>query len=499
MKILSASQIRETDAYTIIHNNISSTQLMENAAKACVQWIVENFPKNNKIIVFCGSGNNGGDGLAIARMLNQHKPSWASVYYIKSDLYSKDWTTQMEKSKDTTTPNHIINKTSDFPIIPTNAVIIDALFGTGLNRPLDGLHAALVEHINKEEKLCIAIDIPSGLFADTSSTNSKSIVKATHTLSFEIAKLAFFLVENANFCGKWHLLNIGLNQSYIKACHSFYHSIDFNVLKKNYRHRVTFSHKGTYGHVCIVTGSHGKSGAAVLAGKACLKAGVGLLSYVVPSAVYQTVQQCVNEAMVLECSGNNYIEEIPIDTKYTYAIGPGLGQEKDTTNALLAFLRSQQKALVLDADALNIIAKEKALSVIPKGSILTPHPKEFERLFGKQQNDFERLKILRSQAMDLQCSIVLKGAYSCVALPNGKLFFNTTGNPGMASGGSGDVLTGIIAALLAQSYKAEIATLMAVYLHGKAADIAYTDGESYESITASSLIKYLAPAFRSLY
>lgn len=499
MKILSASQIREADAYTIINDKISSVALMERAAAACVDWILNTFPNSEQFHIFCGTGNNGGDGLAIARMLNKHNNTCAKIFQISSNRYSADCMAQMEKNKKAGIPTHFINHSNDFPKIPSDTIIIDALFGTGLNRSITGIYAELIAHINHSPQTCIAIDMPSGLFADVSSEKNVAIIEATHSLSFEMPKLAFFLAENANFCGKWHVLKIGLSSTYINACKSTHYVIDFKTLKKNYRHRITFSHKGSYGHVCLVAGSHGKSGAAVLAGKACLQSGVGLLSYIVPSSVYQTVQQCVNEAMVLECSGINYIEQIPTNDKFIYAIGPGLGQDKNTAKALLSFLRKQQKSLVLDADALNIIAKEKALSFIPKNSILTPHPKEFERLFGTQQNHFERLKVLQAQAIALQSVIVLKGAYSCVALPNGELHFNTSGNPGMASGGSGDVLTGIIAALLAQSYRAEMATLIAVHLHGKAADLAFKDGESYESITASSLIRYLGKAFRLLY
>lgn len=499
MKILSANQIKEADAHTIKHEPITSIALMERASKSCADWIVKHYCNSKHIYVFCGPGNNGGDGFAISRMLNQHKENWASSFCINNKKFSKDSLVQLDKNKSLSIHPFKINNSNDFPEIQSNSIIVDALFGTGINRAIEGIYAELINYINHSNAVRIAIDMPSGLYSDQSTPTKNTIVKASITLSFELVKLAFLFAENAPYCGKWHILKIGLNHSFINNCQSNYHIIGFDNVKKHYRYRATFSHKGTYGHVCMVAGSYGKAGAAVLAGKACMKAGVGLLSYIVPEIVYQSIQQCVNEAMVQESSGVHYIEKISNHNNYIYAIGPGIGQNPATVKALLSFLRMQENGLILDADALNIIAKEKALSFIPKGSILSPHPKEFERLFGKQTNDFERLEVLRSQAIALQSVIILKGAYTCVSLPNGEMHFNTSGNPGMATGGSGDVLTGLIAALVAQHYSIDTAALMAVYLHGKAADIAFENGESYESITAHSIIEHFAPAFRSLY
>lgn len=499
MKILSASQIREADSYTIKHEPISSAALMERAASACVEWLLKHQSDKKQIYIFCGSGNNGGDGLAIARMLHEQRKDWVKCFRLPADTYSKDHLDQWHKNKMAGLATHHISESSDFPNIPKDSLIIDALYGTGLNRPIEGQSATLIQKINRSSSTRIAIDIPSGLYTDKPSSKEDPIVKADICLSFEFAKLAFLLPENGDYCKKWITLPIGLSNSFIENCNSHYYLIDFNTVRESYRHRVKFSHKGTYGHVCMVAGSYGKGGAAALAGKASLKSGAGLLSYIVPECVYQTVQQLVPEAMVMECSGLKYIEKIPHQSKFRYAIGPGLSEEQSCIKALLSFLRKQEEGIVLDADALNIIAKEKALAFVPKGSILSPHPKEFERLFGKQANQFERLDTLRSEAIKLQSVIILKGAHSCIGLPNGELYFNASGNPGLATAGSGDVLTGLIVSLLAQSYPIDKAAIMAVYIHGKAAEIAFEKGESHESITAQSVIEQFGAAFRSLY
>lgn len=472
---------------------------MERAAGKLFSWITEKFSHSDHFIVFAGPGNNGGDGLALARMLtgNRYK---VSVYFVRvTDKTSNDWQTNRDRLEKAGAIMHMIEHISQMPLISSDDIIIDAIFGAGLTRQADGLAREVIEEINMSDAVKIAIDIPSGLFCENNrGNNDEGIVKADYTLTFQFPKLAFMFPENNEFTGVWKILPIGLHETGIGITETPYNYLlneDAVILLKN---RSKFDHKGVFGHGLLVAGSYGKMGAAILGAQAALRTGIGLLTCHIPECGYGIVQTSVPEAMVSVDSSDKHISEIAAGSFTAIGIGPGLGTGSETQAALLKLLESSDVPIVIDADALNILSHDKKyLKLIPPGSILTPHPKEFERLAGKTIGSYERLQKQREFSEKHQCILVLKGAHTSISAPGGKVFFNSTGNPGMATGGSGDVLTGILLSLLSQGYSPENAAVLGVYLHGLAGDIAAGES-SFEAIIASDIIKCTGRAFNRI-
>ncbi len=500
MKILSAEEIRLWDQYTIEQEPIASINLMERAAGKCVDWLLQQYPEATSFGIFCGKGNNGGDGLAIARMLLE-QGFLVTVHILEfGHLGTNDFQTNLAwLHKFPQADIHFIQSEENFHSFPEGQIIIDALFGSGLNRELEGVTARLVSHINNSGRQIISIDIPSGLFVDRSSKGAATIL-ANHTLSFQCYKPAFLFAENSAAIGEIHILDIGLQEDFYQSVHSRFELVDDTIIHSVYKPRKRFSHKGTYGHALLIAGSYGKIGAAVLSAKACMRSGVGLLTCHIPKCGYDILQSTVPEAMVMTDFNSSFNSKIEDDlTKYeAIGIGPGIGTVAETKMMLREVFDSYRSPVVLDADALNIIASQKdLLKLIPAGSILTPHPKEFERLFGETANEFDRVLLALQKAKELNCIIVLKGHHSFIATTDGKGFFNATGNPGMATAGSGDVLTGILTGLLAQGYSSIETAILGVYLHGVAGDIA-AKALSMEAMVAGDIINSLGLAFSAL-
>lgn len=500
MKILSAGQIRALDAHTIANEPIASIDLMERASLTFVRWFVQQFPDTDRrVVVLAGPGNNGGDGLAVARML--HRKFYEVVVWrchIGSTV-SPDFQVNWDRLpiEGGGMEVHHLHPGDPLPEWRGDTLLIDALFGSGLSRPVSGYWADLILHCNRSPVTRVAIDVPSGLFTD--APTSGVALEAHHTFSFELPKLAFFLPENHRFTGEWHFAGIGLDARYVSEMDTPYYFSDAASVRNLLRSRRRFDHKGVFGHALISAGSYGKAGAAVLAARACLRSGAGLVTVHSPQCAYTTLQTAVPEAMTLADAGDRHISEMP-DLRPFSAIGAGCGwgQEAPTAQALDQLLGRAEAPLVLDADALNLLAaRPDLLKQLPSNSILTPHPKEFERLFGAASNGFERLDLLRRKAIELQSVIVLKGAFTCIASPEGHCFFNSTGNPGMATAGSGDVLTGIITGLLAQGYPAVDAAIAGVYLHGLAGDLAAMQ-KGQEALIAGDLVEMLGAAFLHL-
>jgi NAD(P)H-hydrate epimerase len=356
-----------------------------------------------------------------------------------------------------------------------------------------------VHHLNATQARVVTIDIPSGLFADAPQPADSAVVRARHTVSFELPKLAFLLPHNGQYVGQWHILPIGLNKEFIEQAEGQMHFIDATVLAGRLPARTRFAHKGTYGHALLLAGNTGKIGAAVLAAQACLRSGVGLLTLRVPAVGYTVAQTVVPEAMCLTDPNTDVVSELPDLTSYSaVGIGPGLGKENAPQNVLTQLLSEAKVPLVLDADALNILAENRRLlSTLPPDSLLTPHPKEFERLTGPARDDYHRLELLRTFCQEYKCYTVLKGANTCLCTPDGTLYFNSTGNPGMATGGSGDVLTGILTGLRAQHFSPLDAALLGIYAHGRAGDLAAQEvGEA--GLIAGDLVRFIGPALAEL-
>lgn len=499
MKIFTAAQIRDCDAFTIQQEGISSSVLMERAARACYEWIDRHYQRDRAVLVLCGMGNNGGDGLALTRILLQEGFSAKAVVLKHADHFSEDASYNFTLLHQLAPGNvQILSEGMFVTGLPDDLLVVDALFGTGLNRPLEGWPAAFIHELNELPNEKIAIDIPSGLPADSLPSPEAAVTQAAHTLSFQLYKRSFLHAEAGDHTGNIHLLDIGLSKSFIEATHSQYQLIDRTTALDIYRPRKNSGHKGTYGKAMLVGGSYGKSGAIALSTGAALRAGAGLVVTQAPGCSHVILQTAHPEAMYLQ-AGDHHIESIDKgDTKARYGIGPGMGQHPGTRDALLAFLEAHREPLILDADALNILAeREEHLHLVPPGSVLTPHPREFERLFGKAQNSMLQVEQGRAKAMKHNIYIVLKGHHTAVLSPSGACWYNSTGNPGMATGGSGDVLTGILTALLAQGYLPGDAALLGVYLHGLAGDLAAAT-HSREAMTAGDIVAYLGKAFLSL-
>jgi len=496
MKILSSQLTKEADAFTIKHEPISSIDLMERAVSSLYKEMKPLIDKDDSFDIYCGVGNNGGDGLVLARILF-HDSIDVRVFVVHfSEKKSEDFQKNLSRlKKETTVSITDIKKEKDFS--PKSTIAVDALFGTGLSKPIIGFTGKLIQEINKHYQQKVAIDIPSGLFCDKHSLlKNANIIEADITFTFQVVKKAFLFPENYPYIKEWIIVDIGLDKEFIAKANSkeeFLELTDIRMLLKN---RSKFSHKGTYGHALLMAGSYGKTGAAVLAAKAALRSGLGLLSCHIPKSAYTILQSSVPESMLEVDENETHLASLPDISVYNaIAIGPGIGKKEATAKTLKLLIQNAGEGLIIDADALNILSENKTwLSFLPKNSILTPHPKEFERLAGKSQNDFERHEKLIAFAVKHQVYVILKGAYSCIATPNGYSYFNSTGNPGMASGGSGDVLTGILLGLKAQGYSSLETALIGCFIHGFAADIA-VEYIAEESLIASDIISSLSDAF----
>lgn len=503
MKIFTAAQIRELDTYTIEHEPIRSIDLMERAAGALMRAISEEWSDRTPVVVFAGPGNNGGDALAVARMLAEQNYQVSVYLFNIHNQLSADCAINKQRIIDSKRIKNFNEITVNFdpPALDEGMLVIDGLFGSGLNKPLAGGFASLVKYINQSPAKVVSIDIPSGLMCEENTDNIRAnIICADLTLTLHQKKLAMLLADNRQFIGKLRVLDIRLSQEYIDKTDAIYMQVEEKDIRLLLLPRSDFAHKGSMGNALLIAGSYGMAGAAVLAARACLRSGVGKVTVNIPKRNYDIMQTCIPETVLQIDREDSYFSE-PADTGDFDAlgIGPGLGTNENTAIALMAQLHRVQCPVVLDADALNILANHRAwMQQLPKGVILTPHPKEFDRMAGNISNDcYERLAKAREMAERLSIYIMLKGHNTALCLPDGHVYFNSTGNAGMATAGSGDVLTGIITALLARGYNTKNAALVGMYLHGLAGDLAIrTIGK--ESLIASDIIDYLPQAFKRL-
>ena len=499
MKILASSQLKELDKYTIAHEPIASIDLMERAARALTDAVVRRWDSSFEVVVFAGPGNNGGDALAMARMLSQKGYHVEVFLFNTQNTLSEECQTNLNRLK---TCGSIyfteISTQFDPPVLTEKHLVIDGLFGSGLNKPLSGGFAAVVKYINASKAQVVAIDIPSGLMGEDNTYNIRQhIVHADVTLSIQLPKLSFLFPENENIVGEWEILDIGLKQCFIDTAPSVYSILEETEIRSLIKPRKRFAHKGNFGHGLLIAGSYGMAGASILSAKACLKSGIGLLTVHVPIHNHDLLQITVPEAIVHTDIQEQYFAQPTHLNKYSaLAIGPGLGREEDTALAMMEQIQGSNLPIVLDADAINILSTHRNwLSRLPKRCILTPHLGELERLIGKCMDTYERLTKVKELAAYLQSYIIVKGAWTTIVTPEGNFYFNPTGNPGMGTGGSGDVLTGILLGLLAQGYSREEACKLGVYIHGLAGDIA-AEEKTEIAMTASDIIESLPSAWK---
>lgn len=502
IKIFPTNEVKYLDAYTIENEPIASIDLMERASEALTQAIISRWTTETPFVVFAGPGNNGGDALAVARLLAE-KGYQVKVYLFNTKGHLSDDCAENKQRLMQVEGVDFHEITSQFapPVLTSKQVVLDGLFGSGLNKPLEGGFASVVRYINASSATIVAIDVPSGLMGEENVyTPQTAIIKANLTLTLQQPKLAFLFAENHPYVGEWEVLDIGLSKQAIEETPTSWRMITADDVKQMLKPRGKHSHKGTFGRGLLIAGSHGMAGASILAAKGALRSGIGLLTIHLPFLNNAIVQTVVPEAMTeIDVHDTCFSAAMDTDDYQAIAIGPGLGQARITEMALLNQLNTTTIPMVIDADALNLLSANKNyLNRLPKGSILTPHPKELERLVGRCKTSYERLQRACELSAKANVHIVLKGAYTAIIQPSGEVCFNTTGNPGMATGGSGDVLTGILLALLAQGYDADSAAKIGVYLHGLAGDEA-ANQMGQIAMTASDIVSYLPQAWKTIF
>ncbi len=501
MQIYVGTQIKAWDTYTIEHEPVRSIDLMERAAEAVSNVITQRWDKDIAVVVLAGPGNNGGDALAVARMLTEKGYSVDTYLFNTTGKLSDGCMHNMKLLQNTSRLKKFVEVTTNFepPHLDQCTIVIDGLFGSGLNKPLSGGFASLVKYVNASPATVVSIDVPSGLMTEDNTENIRqNIIRADLTLTIQQRKLAMYLADNESCLGEIQVLDIELSQEFVRRTPSAYYLLEPDDIRNQLRPRSKFSHKGTMGHAMLFAGSYGMAGAAILAARAAMRSGAGKLTVHTPLCNNDILQTAVPEAILQHDRGETYYTELVDTADYdAVALGPGLGQNEETAIALMSQIRRTQCPMVLDADALNILSQHRAwLTQLPRELILTPHPAEFDRLAGTTSNgSYDRLAKAREWAEKLGAYIVLKGHYTALCTPDGETIINPTGNAGMATAGSGDVLTGIITAMLARSYSRRTACMLGMYLHGLAGDIA-AEKLGEESLIASDIIEMLPKAFK---
>ncbi len=501
MKLFTTRQIAAIDKYTIEKEPVADIDLMERAAMQISNWLVQRFSTEVRLIFFTGPGNNGGDSLAIARqMADFGYPCEVYLLRLGKALQGSPATNWQRLENQGKVKLSRIGHPDDFPEIRPTDLLIDGLFGSGLTRPLKDLPAAIVHRMNECPNRVVSIDVPSGLMGEDNGSNiPANILKADYTLTFQFPKISFLFAENEQYTGKWEVLPIGLHPDGMARVSSGFFMTEKLMVREIIPRRSVFAHKGDFGHALLIAGSYGKMGAAVLASRGCLRSGTGLLTTHVPRLGYSIIQSAVPEAMVSIDAHDSMFTGFPDLSPFSaVGAGPGLGMKHNSIRALHALIEQARGPLVLDADALNMLSENRELlEQLPENSILTPHPGEFRRLAGAFSDSWERMQKQRAFAQKYQVVLVLKGAYTTVATPDGAVYFNSTGNPGMATAGSGDALTGIILGLLAQHLPPYQAAVAGVFLHGRAGDLAARE-KSENALLAGDIIAFLGKAFLEL-
>lgn len=501
MKILTGGQFRELDSYTIEHEPIASIDLMERASRAIASELQNRWDSTTRFVVFAGPGGNGGDGLAVARLLAEAGYEVTAYLFNVNRRLNPDCQTNRDRLR-LTQGAQLFEITEEFifPTLRSDEVVVDALFGTGLNKPISGGFAHIVKRINQSACTIVSIDMPSGLMTEDNAFNDvSSVVRADVTLTLQLPKLAFLFAENHKYVGEVKVLDIGLSQQGLQQQRNYLWLTEEGDVRSMLRTRSPFAHKGDMGHALLVAGSRGMAGAAIMAAEAALRSGIGKLTIHSPLSNIDLLQAQVPQAIVEMDPDEDVVSSaIDADMYQAVGIGPGLGVSRHTAAAVHSYLQQQLGPMVIDADALNILSANPSwLDELPADSILTPHPKELDRLLGFHTNSFDRMNKARNLAITLHVFVVVKGRFTQVCTPTGDVYFNPTGNSGMATAGSGDVLTGILTGLLAQGYLPSEAAVLGVWLHGAAGDAAAA-ALGPECMLATDIIKHLPDAFRRL-
>tara|TARA_B100001146_G_scaffold222761_1_gene235804 strand:- start:15760 stop:17307 length:1548 start_codon:yes stop_codon:yes gene_type:complete len=501
MKVFSAEQFYEADKRTTEKEGISSLDLMERAGIQVFQWLHQRMQgAQAPIHIFCGIGNNGGDGLVVGRHLIEH--GYQVNLYVANftDKRSKCFLINYDRIKEITKKwPKLMKSAADFPEIAPQDIIVDALFGIGINRPPEGWVKELILFINKQKAFTLSIDMPSGLYANEVLEDREAVIQANHTLTFQAPKLSFFLPETGTYVPYFEAIDIGLDPEYLHTTKALARVILKPEAQRFYKQREKYAHKGTYGHVLVMGGSHGKLGAPQLTAKAAYRTGAGLVTAYIPTCGFQSFQTALPEVMTITDGGEKCITKASFDLSPTViAVGMGMGVHSESKTALKELFEKTKTPMVIDADALNCISEHSELrALIPKKSVLTPHPGELERLVGGWKNDYEKIEKAQALSKELDVIVLVKGANTLIVLGD-DLYINSTGNPGMATGGSGDVLSGMIACLIAQGYDPLMASIFGVYLHGSAGNLVAQE-YGFEALMAGDIIASIGAAFLELF
>lgn len=502
-KIIPTAEISTLDQQHIQVEGISQIELIEKVASKFVEHFRKTFPyKRDRILIFAGQGNNGADALCIAQLLLMGGYN-VNTYLINPNnrlSSSCEHYKRMLQEDDDNFFTELIENI-ELPILTPDDIVIDGLFGSGLNRPIEGYYESIIQYINRSDSFILSIDMPSGLMGEDNTNNRLSnIVQANETFTFEMPKLSFLLPEYDYFVGKWSTVHIDIPEKALDKIDTPFYMIQEQDIVDSLVERNRFAHKGDFGHALLVAGSKGKMGAALLAASATLRSGAGLLTAHVPQRAEAFFQTALPEAMLSFDISDTCFTSMPpnINSYSAIGIGPGLGLRMESGNILEQLLKTVKVPMVIDADAINLLsANNDLLALLPKKGILTPHPKEFDRLVGESANTYERLLKAMEFAERYQICVILKGAYTATCTPGGNVYFNPCGNPGMATAGSGDVLTGILLGLLAQGYDTNTACIVGVYLHATAGDIA-AQIYSQESMIARDIIEMIGKAYKQI-
>lgn len=483
MKIFNTENIRKIDRITIEEEGVSSQELIRRVAEGVAGEIIGRWSPSTPVVIFAGSGNNGADALVVGRLLLEagFYPR-ILLFNFKGNSLSRDC--DMAKRELLATGYNglmeIIDR-AELPSLTPDHLVFDGLFGSGLRDPLEGGFMMLARNISESGATVISIDVPSGMFGEWNArVIGRNVVHATLTMAIQFPRLSFFLGDNAELVGKWKVIDIGLSNRAIMETPTKYFYVERDEVRAVLKPRKPFSSKSDYGHALLFAGCYGMAGAAVMAARGALRSGVGKLTVHSARAAFPVIQSQVPEALFSADRHENVISDMSARFNCSaIGVGPGIGTNDATRGAFETLVKSYKRPLVIDADALNAIAKNQTiLDHIAPGSILTPHAGEFDRIFGTQTSDEGRLLKAVEVSHRYKLLIVLKGRYTAIVRPDGKVFFNSSGTPAMATAGSGDVLTGIITSLLAQGYKPETASVAGVYIHGLAGEMAAeTQGE----------------------
>lgn len=500
IKIFTNKQIKKINKYFFRKQNIYSKKLKKKS-KEFVKDFIKFFPNKKQIIsIYVGTENNGAEGLSIGELL--FKKKYFNIN-IKIAHFSKKYSLNFKQKFNDVLKLPIViknlNINKKFPKENKKSILIDALLGLDVNKQLLNSYELLIKHLNKLNKTIFSLDIPTGFITEGIISFNKNILKVYRVVSFQNIFVNFLLPESFQFINNWKYIDIGLYYPYIHKLYTNYYYIEKKDISKLLKKRNSFQNKWEFGHALIVAGNYPYTiGASLLCADACLKTGAGNTSACIPHDGLTALNIFSPEIMFLPRLIKNKTITNSIKKFTSIAVGPGLGYDDMSLDLLIWILKNYKKPIVIDADAINLISRNKELwSLIPENSLITPHVKEFDRLFGKHNSWWDRIKTIKLQSKRKKIIILLKNKYSIIGTPDGKIFFNSTGNPAMAVAGMGDVLTGILASLLAQGYSSYETAIIGVFIHGKSGDD-LINIEKVKNITSKALINQIAKTYCSL-